>query len=113
MVPSCYHTYYTHTYYSKAIHQQWPKLALDKLGRAARVTLGRSRTLVMPLQRRRRQTRQIMFVQLTRRYPRRCSRRATHFLIPVIQRPIVIDVRTKPLAIPSVTGTKRLASGEY
>jgi prohibitin 1 len=32
----------------------------------------------------------------------------THFLIPVIQRPIVIDVRTKPREIPSVTGTKDL-----
>jgi len=32
----------------------------------------------------------------------------THLLIPVIQRPIVIDVRTKPREIPSVTGTKDL-----
>jgi len=32
----------------------------------------------------------------------------THFLIPVIQRPIVLDVRTKPREIPSVTGTKDL-----
>lgn len=32
----------------------------------------------------------------------------THFMIPVIQRPIVIDVRTKPREIPSVTGTKDL-----
>jgi len=32
----------------------------------------------------------------------------THFLIPVIQRPIVMDVRTKPREIPSVTGTKDL-----
>lgn len=32
----------------------------------------------------------------------------THFLIPVVQRPIVIDVRTKPREIPSVTGTKDL-----
>lgn len=30
----------------------------------------------------------------------------THFLIPVIQRPIVMDVRVKPREIPSVTGTK-------
>jgi len=34
----------------------------------------------------------------------------THFLIPIIQRPIVIDVRTKPREIPSVTGTKDLQS---
>lgn len=32
----------------------------------------------------------------------------THFMVPVIQRPIVIDVRTKPREIPSVTGTKDL-----
>eukprot|EP00540_Astrosyne_radiata_P002027 CAMPEP_0116836306 /NCGR_PEP_ID=MMETSP0418-20121206/8023_1 /TAXON_ID=1158023 /ORGANISM="Astrosyne radiata, Strain 13vi08-1A" /LENGTH=286 /DNA_ID=CAMNT_0004466061 /DNA_START=112 /DNA_END=972 /DNA_ORIENTATION=- len=32
----------------------------------------------------------------------------THFMIPVIQRPVVIDVRTKPREIPSVTGTKDL-----
>ena len=32
----------------------------------------------------------------------------THFMIPGIQRPIIIDVRTKPREIPSVTGTKDL-----
>mmetsp|Transcript_25221 Transcript_25221/g.37151 ORF Transcript_25221/g.37151 Transcript_25221/m.37151 type:complete len:290 (-) Transcript_25221:341-1210(-) len=32
----------------------------------------------------------------------------THFIIPVIQRPIVMDVRTRPREIPSVTGTKDL-----
>lgn len=32
----------------------------------------------------------------------------THAIIPVIQRPIIIDVRTKPREIPSVTGTKDL-----
>jgi len=32
----------------------------------------------------------------------------THFMIPFIQRPIVMDVRTKPREIPSVTGTKDL-----
>jgi len=32
----------------------------------------------------------------------------THLIIPVIQRPIIIDVRTKPREIPSVTGTKDL-----
>lgn len=32
----------------------------------------------------------------------------THFIIPVIQRPIILDVRTKPREIPSVTGTKDL-----
>lgn len=32
----------------------------------------------------------------------------THFIVPVIQRPIVMDVRTKPREIPSITGTKDL-----
>lgn len=32
----------------------------------------------------------------------------THFIIPVIQRPIILDVRTRPREIPSVTGTKDL-----
>jgi len=32
----------------------------------------------------------------------------THFIIPVVQRPIILDVRTKPREIPSVTGTKDL-----
>ena len=32
----------------------------------------------------------------------------THLIIPIIQRPIVIDVRSKPREIPSVTGTKDL-----
>lgn len=32
----------------------------------------------------------------------------THLMIPVVQRPIVIDVRTKAREIPSVTGTKDL-----
>jgi len=32
----------------------------------------------------------------------------THLLVPVIQRPIIMDVRTKPREIPSVTGTKDL-----
>uniref|UniRef100_A0A7S1V018 Prohibitin n=1 Tax=Grammatophora oceanica TaxID=210454 RepID=A0A7S1V018_9STRA len=32
----------------------------------------------------------------------------THLVVPVIQRPVIIDVRTKPREIPSVTGTKDL-----
>jgi len=32
----------------------------------------------------------------------------THFVIPVIQRPVIMDVRTKAREIPSVTGTKDL-----
>jgi prohibitin 1 len=36
------------------------------------------------------------------------SGEGTHFMIPVIQRPVVMDVRVKPREIPSVTGTKDL-----
>lgn len=32
----------------------------------------------------------------------------THFMIPVIQRPVTMDIRTRPREIPSVTGTKDL-----
>jgi len=32
----------------------------------------------------------------------------THFIVPIIQRPIIMDIRTKPREIPSVTGTKDL-----
>jgi len=32
----------------------------------------------------------------------------THFMIPVVQRPVIMDVRVKPREIPSVTGTKDL-----
>jgi prohibitin 1 len=32
----------------------------------------------------------------------------THFVIPVVQRPVILDVRTRPREIPSVTGTKDL-----
>jgi len=32
----------------------------------------------------------------------------THFFIPIIQRPTILDVRTRPREIPSVTGTKDL-----
>ena len=34
----------------------------------------------------------------------------THFLIPVVQKPIIFDVRTKPREIPSITGSKDLQS---
>lgn len=32
----------------------------------------------------------------------------THILVPVIQKPIILDIRTRPREIPSVTGTKDL-----
>ncbi|EEC45057.1 predicted protein [Phaeodactylum tricornutum CCAP 1055/1] len=32
----------------------------------------------------------------------------THFIVPIIQRPVIMDIRTKPREVPSVTGTKDL-----
>lgn len=32
----------------------------------------------------------------------------THFMIPVIQRPIIVDIRARPRTINSITGTKDL-----
>ncbi|EEC45186.1 prohibitin-like protein [Phaeodactylum tricornutum CCAP 1055/1] len=32
----------------------------------------------------------------------------THFLVPIIQRPVIMDIRTKAREVPSVTGTKDL-----
>jgi len=52
--------------------------------------------------------RAVMFDQLRGGIREDVRGEGTHFLIPVVQRPIVIDVRTKPREIPSVTGTKDL-----
>mmetsp|Transcript_14627 Transcript_14627/g.42106 ORF Transcript_14627/g.42106 Transcript_14627/m.42106 type:complete len:283 (+) Transcript_14627:73-921(+) len=52
--------------------------------------------------------RAVMFDQLRGGVLPNVSGEGTHFLIPVIQRPIIFDVRTKPREIPSVTGTKDL-----
>lgn len=32
----------------------------------------------------------------------------THFMIPIVQKPIIIDVRARPRTINSITGTKDL-----
>lgn len=52
--------------------------------------------------------RAVMFDQLRGGVRPDVSGEGTHFLIPVVQRPIIFDVRTKPREIPSVTGTKDL-----
>ena len=52
--------------------------------------------------------RAVMFDQLRGGVRPEVSGEGTHFLIPVVQRPIIFDVRTKPREIPSVTGTKDL-----
>ena len=52
--------------------------------------------------------RAVMFDSLRGGIRPEVSGEGTHFMVPIIQRPIVIDVRTKPREIPSVTGTKDL-----
>jgi len=52
--------------------------------------------------------RAVMFDQLRGGVRPEVSGEGTHFLIPLVQRPIIFDVRTKPREIPSVTGTKDL-----
>jgi prohibitin 1 len=52
--------------------------------------------------------RAVMFDQLRGGVRPEVSGEGTHFLIPVVQRPVIFDVRTKPREIPSVTGTKDL-----
>jgi prohibitin 1 len=52
--------------------------------------------------------RAVMFDQLRGGVLDQVSGEGTHFMIPVIQRPTIFDVRTKPREIPSVTGTKDL-----
>jgi prohibitin 1 len=52
--------------------------------------------------------RAVMFDQLRGGVRPDVTGEGTHFLIPVIQRPVIFDVRTKPREVPSVTGTKDL-----
>jgi len=52
--------------------------------------------------------RAVMFDQLRGGILPDVTGEGTHFLIPLVQRPIIFDIRTKPREIPSVTGTKDL-----
>jgi len=52
--------------------------------------------------------RAVMFDELRGGVRPDVSGEGTHFMIPVVQRPIIFDIRTKPREIPSVTGTKDL-----
>jgi len=52
--------------------------------------------------------RAVMFDQLRGGILPDVTGEGTHFMLPVIQRPIIFDIRTKPREIPSVTGTKDL-----
>ncbi|QCD88844.1 Prohibitin [Vigna unguiculata] len=42
------------------------------------------------------------------RYSRRNCRRGTHFLIPRVQKPYIIDIRTRPRTFSSISGIKDL-----
>uniref|UniRef100_A0A7S1BDQ0 Prohibitin n=1 Tax=Corethron hystrix TaxID=216773 RepID=A0A7S1BDQ0_9STRA len=50
----------------------------------------------------------IMFDQLRGGIRDEVWAEGTHVVVPVIQRPIIMDIRTRPREIPSVTGTKDL-----
>lgn len=50
----------------------------------------------------------VMFDQLQGGILPNIKGEGTHFMIPVVQRPIIFDIRTKPREIPSITGTKDL-----
>jgi prohibitin 1 len=52
--------------------------------------------------------RAVLFDSLRGGVMSKVSGEGTHFIIPYIQRPIILDIRTKPREIPSVTGTKDL-----
>jgi len=52
--------------------------------------------------------RAVMFDQLRGGILPDVTGEGTHFVIPVVQRPIIFDIRTKPREIPSITGTKDL-----
>jgi prohibitin 1 len=52
--------------------------------------------------------RAVMFDQLRGGVLPTVSGEGTHFLIPLVQRPVIFDIRTKPREIPSITGTKDL-----
>jgi prohibitin 1 len=82
--------------------------ALNKLGRAAGVLSIGAFTASQCLYNVDGGERAVMFDSLRGGIRDDVRGEGTHFLIPVIQRPIVIDVRTKPREIPSVTGTKDL-----
>jgi len=82
--------------------------ALNKLGRASGVLAVGAFTASQCLYNVDGGERAVMFDSLRGGIRDDVRGEGTHFLIPVIQRPIVIDVRTKPREIPSVTGTKDL-----
>jgi prohibitin 1 len=82
--------------------------ALQKLGRASGVLAAATFGVSQCLYNVDGGERAVMFDSLRGGILPKVIEEGTHFLIPVIQRPVIIDVRTKPREIPSVTGTKDL-----
>jgi prohibitin 1 len=82
--------------------------ALTKLGRISGVLATGAFTVSQCLYNVDGGERAVMFDQLRGGVRDDVRGEGTHFMIPVVQRPIIIDVRTKPREIPSVTGTKDL-----
>jgi prohibitin 1 len=82
--------------------------ALNRLGRASGVLAAGAFTVSQCLYNVDGGERAVMFDTLRGGILPKVISEGTHFMIPVVQRPIIIDVRAKPREIPSVTGTKDL-----
>jgi prohibitin 1 len=82
--------------------------ALNRLGRASGVLAVGAFTVSQCLYNVDGGERAVMFDTLRGGILDKTIDEGTHFMVPVIQRPVVIDVRSKPREIPSVTGTKDL-----
>jgi prohibitin 1 len=82
--------------------------ALNRLGRASGALAAGAFTVSQCLYNVDGGERAVMFDTLRGGILPKVISEGTHFMIPVIQRPIIIDVRAKPREIPSVTGTKDL-----
>lgn len=82
--------------------------ALNRLGRLAGVSAAGAFTVSQCIYTVDGGERAVMFDQLRGGVLPIVCGEGTHFLIPLVQRPTIFDVRTKPREIPSVTGTKDL-----
>lgn len=82
--------------------------ALQKLSRASGVLAAGAFTVSQCLYNVDGGERAVMFDSLRGGILPKVIPEGTHFMIPIVQRPSIIDVRTKPREIPSVTGTKDL-----
>jgi prohibitin 1 len=92
----------------EAIERKMAERVLQTLGRASGVLAVGAFTVSQCLYNVDGGERAVMFDSLRGGIRNDVRGEGTHFMIPVIQRPIIIDVRTKPREIPSVTGTKDL-----